>query len=304
MTDQLGGAMAAISEAVPRMSTPQRVAAAAVWIVLVLTTAAFVGEHAQQLYDLSGAARGLLQAVIMSGLVVPGIWWLRARVERREVASVGLAPTARNFKALLLGFGFVAVPVLLVIITSRLFGWATISVDTSSAGLSALAIGLITVFLFEALPEELVVRGYIYRNLSAEHARWKASVMSVLLFLTMPILGVFFQHYVLGMEIRINGADSIQLSYLIIMLIFGSFLQYVRVLSGTIWIGIGFHASFVLINRIMGPRESQMIRFVDATNEGAVQLVALGALVLILVTLFAWPWIARRSLGWREVEPE
>jgi membrane protease YdiL (CAAX protease family) len=285
------------------MSTPRRIAVASLWIVLVLSTGAFVGEHAQRIFELSGVARGLLQGIVMSGLVLPCIWWLRARVERREVASVGLAPTARDVRALAMGVGFVAVPVLLVIIASRLFGWATISVDTSSAGLSALAIGLLAVFLFEALPEEMVVRGYIYRNLSATHARWKASIISVLFFVALPLAAVPVER-MMGLEISVNGASTIQPSFLVIMLVFGTFQQYLRVLSGTIWLGVGFHMAFVLINRIMGPRESQMIHFVDATNEGAVQLVALGTVVLILVTLFAWPWLAKRSLGWREVDTE
>jgi len=126
----------------------------------------------------------------------------------------------------------------------------------------------------------------------------------VLLFLAMPILIVSIQHLLLGHEIRVNGAASIEPSYLVIMLVFGSFLQYVRTLSGTIWIGVGFHASFVLINRIMGPRETQMIRFEEVTAAGPLQLVAIGSVVLVLGTIFAWPWVARRSLGWGEVDRE
>lgn len=142
----------------------------------------------------------------------------------------------------MLGVGIVPLPVLIIIAVSRLFGWATIAIDTSSASLQALAFGTVTVFLLEAVPEELVVRGYIYRTLSATRARWKAAVVSVLLFVTIPILIVAVQRYVLGMEIRINGTDRIEPSFLITMLIFGSFLQYLRVLSGTIRKRARFHS--------------------------------------------------------------
>lgn len=290
----------------PEERTPLvwRVVAGVAFLVGALSLAAFIGQQAQQSYGLSSAARGLLQGIVMSGLVVPGIWWLRRRIDRRPLAEVGLEVSGRNLGGLAIGLGFVVVPVASVLGASRLFGWATIAVDTSSSGLWGLAIGLLTVFLFEALPEELAVRGYLYRNLSAVHARWKASILAVLLFITMPILGVAIQHYLLGMEIQVNGASSIQPSYLVIMLVFGSFQQYLRVLSGTIWLGVGFHTAFILINRIMGPRDDQMIRFAEVHAGGPLQLVAMASVGLILVTVFAWPWLARRSLGWREVERE
>lgn len=286
------------------MSTATRVLLAVTIITVALVGATFAGEQAERLLGLSARARHLLQAVITSSVVLPAIWWLRSRFEGRELASVGLQFSGRTLGGVVVGVGIVAVPVLLIITTSRLFNWATIAIDTSPAALWALAVGVVTVFLLEAVPEEVVVRGYIYRTLSGTQARWKASVLSVLLFLAIPIVIVGIQHYLLRQEIQINGASRIEPNYLIIMLIFGSFQQYLRVLSGTIWIGVGFHGAFVLINRIMGPRPSQMIRFEDVTASGPLQLVSIGSVVLILGTILAWPWLARRSLGWRQVDPE
>lgn len=296
--------MTGISTTAPPPPIARRIIAGSALIVVALALSALVGEQAERLLDMTPAARGVLMAVLVSALVVPGIWWLRTRVDRRPVAEVGLAPTSRDLGAMALGVGFVAVPVLLTLLTSRLFGWATISVDTSSAGLSALGIGLLTVFLLEALPEELVVRGYLYRNLSAVQARWIASAVAVLLFVVLPVVINLVQRYLLGLEVTINGASSIQPGFLVTLLVFGSFQQYLRVLTGTVWTGIGFHMAFVEINRIMGPRESQMIRFEEVVNGGPLQVVVFGSIAVILVALIAWPWIRRRPIGWREVDPE
>ena len=237
-----------------------RVSLATAIIVLALSLSTFAGEHVQRLLNLSTQGRQLLQAVIASGLVIPLIWWLRSRYDGREVGSVGLEYSRRVVGGVAVGVGIVALPVLIIIVASRLFGWASITIDTAPATLQRFALGVITVFLLEAVPEELVVRGYIYRTLSGTLARWKASLLSVLLFVTIPILSTGIQHYLLGLEISLNGSNRIEPSFLIILLIFGSLQQYLRVVSGTIWIGVGFHAAFVLINRIMGPRETQMIR--------------------------------------------
>ena len=51
-------------------------------------------------------------------------------------------------------------------------GWGADFLSTAGAGTVLLAVHLpLLVFLFEALPEELVFRGYFYRNLAERYAR-------------------------------------------------------------------------------------------------------------------------------------
>lgn len=197
---------------VPRSTATavQRVLLAVTVIVIAIVAATLAGAQAARFYGFSPRGRQLLQAVVTPGLVLPAIWWLRSRLEGREVTSVGLEFSRRSLGGVALGVVIVALPVLLIIGTSRLLGWATIIIDTSPAALWAFALGVITVFLFEAVPEELVARGYIYRTLSAAHARWKAAVLSVLLFLATPIVMVSIQRYPLGQEIQVNGASRIE----------------------------------------------------------------------------------------------
>jgi membrane protease YdiL (CAAX protease family) len=286
------------------MSLTRRILVASAWVVIALAGATFLGEQVQQAFGLSAPARQAFQALLTSALVVPVIWWLWTRVNGGEAADLGLGISKANLRALVVGLSIIAVPVVVIIAVGKGFGWASISIDNSAAGIQALLLGVGTIFFLEALPEELVVRGYIYRNLSGRYSRLKASMISVLLFVMLPVAIVMVQKYVFGLEIRINGVERIEPSFLVTLFVFGWFLQFLRVASGTIWVGIGFHTAFVLINRIMGPRDSQMIRFEEIIAPGPLKFVAIGTVVAVFGAVFAWPWLAKRSLGWREVDRE
>lgn len=165
--------------------------------------------------------------------------------------------------------------------------------------------GTLTAFFFEALPEELLFRGYIFRNLNGVMRKWTASITTVALFVLLPILLVQIQSRWLGMEIQVGPSDHITTSYLLIMCAFGTFLQYLRVLTGTVWTGIGFHLFFLMANRIMGVRESSFILMSDlTTSSGPMQVVLIGSVLLSFGALLLYPRFAGRSLGWSEVDPE
>jgi membrane protease YdiL (CAAX protease family) len=275
-----------------------RAIVAAVIIVFGLMIAAYVGVQSEAVLGFSRRARYFVQGVVMSAVVVPGVWWLRSRIDGRSLASLGFVLEWKSLGRLAAGIGIIAGPILLAVTLGPLFGWAAVSIDRSGPALQLLVIAVATAFLFEALPEELIFRGYVYKTLSATHARWVASVVTVALFLTMPVLSVPVQQVVLG-TVQVGPADHITAGYLITLLIFGTFLQYLRVLTGTIWAGIGFHLAFLLANRIVGPRPTHLIRFTEVTAPGPLLGVVIGSAALIVAGLLAWPWIRRCPIGWR-----
>jgi membrane protease YdiL (CAAX protease family) len=284
-----------------RTSAIGRAIVAAVLIVLGLMIAAYAGLQSETHFGFGRSARYFLQGVIMSAFVVPAVWWLRSRVDGRSLAGLGFAIEWKSLRSFVAGIAILGVPVLLATTLGPLFGWAVVTVDLSGTALQLVAISVFTALLFEAVPEELIFRGYIYKTLGAVHARWLAALLTVALFLTMPILSVPVQRLVLG-TVQIGASDHITGGYVMTLSIFGAFLQYLRILTGTIWAGIGFHLVFLLANRIVGPRPTQMIRFVEVTSPAPLLTVVIGSLVLILVGLVAWPWIRRRAIGWRELE--
>jgi len=131
-----------------------------------------------------------------------------------------------------------------------------------------------------------------------------AAVLTTALFVSLPLVLVQIQSRVFGTEITIGGSSSITAGYLITLTIFGLFVQYLRILTGAIWTGVGFHLAFVYMNRMVGPDPGNVLQFGEITNSMAMQIAGLGTVGLLLVFLVAYPWIAGRRLGWNEVEPD
>lgn len=281
-----------------------RIGAAWLLTVTALALAGWAGEYVETAFGAGRFLRYGLQTLIMSGLVVPGILWLRIHWDRGDMAGLGLPGLGKSVRRLALGIGFLALPLVATIALAKLFGWASITITSADGAVGALLFSMFTAFFFEALPEELAFRGYIYRNLNTGMSRWLAGAATVALFVLAPVVLVPVQEHVLGMQVTVGGSTHLTAGYLITMLIFGSFVQYLRILTGTIWTGVGFHFAFLMLNRILGPRPTDFIQFSDIVAPGALQVTALGIVGLVAIGLLAYPWIAGRPLGWKRTQPE
>ncbi len=278
-----------------------RIAAACALILMALSLIPWLSETA---WGVDSAGMYLLRALFVSAIVVTGIWWLRTRRDGLSMADLGIPGMPRALQDFGRGVGIVALPLAAASILGNSLGWADVSVNLSWSALGAIVVGATTVLLFESVPEELVFRGYIYRNFSARHRRWVAAVLTTALFVSLPLVLVQIQSGVFGTEINIGGNSSITAPYLITLTIFGLFVQYLRVLTNAIWTGMGFHLAFVYMNRLVGPDPGNVLQFADITNPMAMQITGMGLVGLLLVFLLAYPWIRGRMVGWNEVEPD
>ena len=269
-------------------------------ILLALGSAGFLGEQAQNRWDLSLSVRYVLQALIMSGIVLSGIGWMRTRVDKGKPAGIGVGTVPSALKFLGLGLGLFLGPFLLTLALTAVFGWADISLNTVEGFLQNFMLGVLTVFLFEALPEELVFRGYIFSTLNVRFRKWKAALISIFSFVLLPVVLVQIQRYILGMEVSVGRTDHIELSYLITMLLFASFIQYLRILTGSIWTGIGFHLVFVYINRMIGTEDYNLIQLSNISSEQPMQIVLICSLLLVFLFVILYPVLTKKKLGWRE----
>ena len=285
------------------VALPWRIAAAWTLGFVALSFAGWMGERSVAFFGDGSRGRYFLQALIMSGMVVPGIWWLRSRVDRLPLAGLGLPDLRRSLSAFTLGLGIIAVPMIVTALLTNLLGWGSVTLNLSPSALATFGAGIITVFFFEAFPEELLFRGYIYSTLNTRAPRWAAGGLTALLFVLLPVLIVSFQQHVLGMEVRVGGASQLTAVYVISMAIFAVFTQYLRILSGTVWMSMGFHFAFVLVNRVVGPRETAVIRFEEVTAQGPIQVAALVSVLLLIIALVGYPRLAKRPLGWRDLAP-
>jgi membrane protease YdiL (CAAX protease family) len=281
-----------------------RVAAAWLLGLVGLLSAGFIGEQLVATYGITPRLRYALQAAIMSGIVLSGIWWLRRSLDRRPLAGLAILGWAKSLKGFALGSGLMLGPFVVTLLCAMVFGWATLTINPAPGALTGITVGILTAFFFEALPEELMYRGYIYRNLNTTMRRWTAGLVTIALFTLLPVALDLIQRHVLKMPVQIGASDHITGGYLLTMTLFGTFLQYLRVLSGTVWACIGFHLFFLMASRIAGIQESSFILLSDFTNERPMQMVLVGSILLVFIALLAFPRFSGRSLGWGTVDPE
>jgi membrane protease YdiL (CAAX protease family) len=274
------------------------------WL-LCLTALGFsgwMGEYLENVWQIEGKMRYGIQAIIMSGLVVPGIWFIRKYVDQGIPLSIGIGNVKNALIKLLIGVGFVLLPLFISLVCTLLFGWGNINFNVNESTFYNLLIGISITFLFEALPEELAFRGYIYSKLNVFLKRWLSALITVGLFVLLPIVLVPIQKHILGMDINVGGSNAITESYIITMIFFGSFVQYLRVLTKTIWMGIGFHLMFVYFNRMIGTESTDLIQFTNFTNETPLQIVFISTIVLIFIGLLIYPKISKNPIGWKETQ--
>ncbi|RLP81276.1 CPBP family intramembrane metalloprotease [Micromonospora sp. BL4] len=224
------------------------------------------------------------RAVLTTLLVVPLVVAARRLLDRRPWTGLGLPSLRTGWRHLLLGMACWLVPAALGFALCLGFGWVEISVRTSAAdALRVAALLVVLVFLYEALPEELVFRGYLYRNLATRLPAWQAVTGQALLFTLFGFL--------------VGAATSPD--RLLLFLVFALLLGAFRAATGDIWAGIGFHLAFQTVAQLFG----EVGGVFDVTGANVLSLVALGGLP------FSLGWIAMRRLHrdrlrWQAVEPD
>jgi hypothetical protein len=255
--------------------------------IIALTLPALIVKHlgilrANPLYQ------HLLQSSLIGLVVVLGIWFLRSKVDKGTPVSIGLAKPSKAIIQILFGFGLIAVPLILTILLSQIFGWGEISLNISNGILITFIIGLISTFFTDALTEELIFRGYIFSNLKERFNVWISSLITLLLFVLVPIVILSIQKV-----IEIEGFLTITGSYVITLIFFGAFVQYLRVLTKSIWVGVGFHWFFVHMNQLMGITDDKLIQFSETSNQLPIQITLIILILIVFISLFIFPFIRR-----------
>ncbi len=229
-----------------------------------------------------------VRAVLASALVVPLIFLARRHLDRRPWEGLRLTSLRNGWRWLLFGMIFWLGAGGLGLAVTLALGWARISVGAPGAGVLLLALYLpLLVFLYEALPEELIFRGYFYRNLSARYARWISVPAQATLFI---LWGA-----------AIGAAGSVD--RVVLFFTFSIALGILRVISGNLWAAIGFHLAFQWVTQLVSAavREGSLRIAEQPTLELVVFWcfpIVLGSTALVAVSL------VRGGAGWRERDPD
>lgn len=200
-------------------------------LALVTVGAALLwrGALLLRVFDTASLWNRILQGAVITLGVLALMTALRARTTQLS-RSMGMQDTASNLRACLLGAGLWLVPAALGTTICMALGWTSIDarapLGTLILATSTVALG---VMLIEALPEELLFRGFMQGAVARRYPAWSALFAQLALFVAFAwAIGALHSPW---QWMFIPG--------------FALILGYARALSGNVWTCIGIHLAWM-----------------------------------------------------------
>lgn len=259
-----------------------------------MTLGLFFATLAGEFVSTIGAAEWmvhLIQAVVIISIVLPVLFVIRRHFHMK---SVLLPLTGKSIIHLLFGALFATSLAFIGLAIASMNNWITITEWHFSAEfLLAVALNSCIAFLYEALPEELSMRGMVYDGLRLRLRLpvFFAYVTQIILFLLVPMSVSLLQELV-GMD----AGNRITLDYMILLLTYGITLQLLRSLTGSLWASIGFHVAYLEVARfVVMPGDRPALLSYTAQDNGLAEIFILYMMIIfvggiILAVLNAWRW--------------
>ncbi|MFJ8514539.1 CPBP family intramembrane glutamic endopeptidase [Lysinibacillus xylanilyticus] len=218
------------------------------WSTLVasLFLASSSGEVSAQLFGSSRYTQYLIQGLVMSGLVVPIILYLYQYVYRMTGVKPNIPVYSwRRLTHFITGVLLAIALASLGFIIANFQGWIVFeNWHPSEQWFVALIINILFAFFYEALPEEIGLRGMLYDVLRYKFVTWLSVLLQTLLFVSVTIAVGQIQ-----VLVGLAPGVSINIFYIILIFCFGICLQLLRLWTGSLWTSIGFHLAYLEIMR-------------------------------------------------------
>lgn len=245
-----------------------------IWRFISALSDVLIGENYDQIMH-------LLIAFATTILVV-SVLEIARRIDHLSWKQLGLGSFKNNAFSFLLGFFLWLVPATIGFVICLQLGLVDMKVqsDFNVIMISGLLL-FVTVFLIEALPEELLLRGYIYRLLNVRFSHVVTVFAQVILF---TLFGYFI------------GAIY-SLEQLLFLPGFAFILGYFRAVTGNIWTGIGFHVAIMTATQLLSPLHAHF----EVSGMFILQFFAfilLPSIIGSIVLEFIYP-----KRDWRKTEP-
>jgi membrane protease YdiL (CAAX protease family) len=198
--------------------------ACAIWILVNVLATLIFGPN----YSFGSHT---FRAVTTCTLVIAALAVL-LRWEHTRASDYAFALGRGMLRGLALGALSYSVPFLMAASVVLMLNLAQVEVSTNALDVvgQGLAV-LVLVLLYEAVPEELIFRGYLFRVLSERLPVWATIIGQALLFTAFGAI--------------VGAAAS--LDRVVTFFLFSVSLGYLRQVTGTVYATIGFHAVFQLL---------------------------------------------------------
>lgn len=236
------------------------IASVAIWLF-----ALFVSGTIKTDQTVSRIVFGLITSLLAVLLV--------AMLSRRQKSgpSLGFYSFA---KKLLIGMAWYAIPAVSGLFLASILGVVEVSVDGSFMdAVSAVLLVAILVFLSEALPEEIIFRGYILKKLSIFNNRWlviilQAAIFTIFAFMIGAIGGILDASFIFT---------------------FGIVLGVLRSATGSLAAPIGFHLACMTVQQSFSSQWSPFV----VSNESILQTFILGMIPISVALAYYATRISR-----------
>lgn len=233
--------------------------ATAAWLLILHAPGALFGPPYED--RIGHTIRAVAATVLGVGLVVLA----RRGLDRRPLAGLRLTSLREGWRWLLAGMAFWLALAGAGAAIALGAGWAGITSSGLTQQLVLLAVYLpALVFLYEALPEELIFRGYIFRNLADRFPQWVAIVGQAAAF---SLFGVM-----------IGAAQNVE--RILLFVTFALVLGLLRALTGNLWTSIGFHLAFQYVTQFLSAAEHADA--VQVSGRPDLEVVAFWALPIVI----------------------
>ena len=244
----------------------------------LLTIAAILSPA--EVTELSTIVMRSVGGAVVSILVIGTIVVLARNVDRRPLRAFGISPLGDGWRAFVSGALFWLLPASVMFALLGLLG-SPLTVTVSATELtSTVVLLLLAVLLMEAIPEELVFRGYITGVLGERLSGWWVILAQTTLFT--------------GFALLLRGYTGVaDLSLFIGM---GIGLGYLRMVTGSVWIAVGFHMAFQTGAQLVLTHE--VVEFAGQTDTAMLALGAVPFAVAAILTAIlypATPWLFARQ---------
>ena len=183
-----------------------------------------------------------MNALFVTVLALPMVWAARRFLDRRPWSGLRLTGVREAWGPLFVGLLSWLLPASVGLGIALALG-ASIS-PSAPVGEIVFSLAALTVLvlLYEALPEELIFRGHLFRNLNTAMSAWLAVVVQAILF---ALWGT-------GLWVFGNGWEVLA-ERLPLFLGMGLALGCIRVVTANVWACVGFHLAFqVAAQALMG----------------------------------------------------
>lgn len=271
------------------------------WLAFVIGLGlAVVIATAAGTYGIPTLGLQILLAVVTTSVTVPLIYLLRRYADRRPWSGLGLSSPPSGLRYFLLGIGFLALVTAVALLLGSAFGWLrVVALHLPAVTLLVMLINIPIAFFYEAFPEELTFRGYLFRNLNTRYPRWLALILQVFLFVLAPIAVTGFM-----VAAGLGTWDLITVQYIVNSIAFGTVLQLLRIVSNNLWINIGFHLAWLeMVRYVVVPSEYAIVE-IEYVSIWGNYMVTIGSVIIGIIVLFIWSLRGRHRVDWSRIEPD